>query len=131
MSTKYTAWPLVGVPLGFAVLLSRPGWVPLLLCGVATLLPVAPWSGRNLVYTGNPLIPLMISVFGPESARGGQLHGYFDSFAGQSHGISAILLAPLGYARHLIMQKYTISLLGLGAAFALLAIQIAKRGPVR
>lgn len=131
MSTKYTAWPLVGVPMGFAVLLSRPGWGPLLRCGVVTLLPVAPWSGRNLVYTGNPLAPLMISVFGPESAKGGELHGYFDSFAGQAHGVAAAFTAPIGYARHLILQKYTISLLGLLAAVALVSIQLSRRGPLR
>lgn len=127
LATKYTAWPLIGLPLGVAALASlyrRPG--PLLLAGLATLVPILPWMIRNFVHVGNPVAPLMIGVFGPESAIRTGLAGSFDSFAGSNHSLAGFLLAPLAYARHLILQKYTLSLLGMAAGAALLLMDRAR-----
>jgi len=131
MATKYTAWPLLGFPLGLAAAWSMRRQIPLLaLCGVASLSALAPWVARNLLYVGNPVAPLMISVFGPESARSTGLAGGFDAFAGG--GRSGLLLAPLRYAEHLLMQKYVLSLLGMIAGLAALAMRGAPwSGPAR
>jgi hypothetical protein len=124
MATKYTAWPLIGVPLGVAAAFSL--WRSprlLLLTGFAALLPLAPWVARNLAYVGNPVAPLMVRVFGPQSAIDTGLAGSFDSFSGAGWGVQALLVAPLVYARHLVLQKYTLSLLGIVTGAILLAME--------
>ena len=130
MATKYTAWPLLGVPLGVACLIAlwrRPALLALV--GVVTILPLLPWVVRNVVYVGNPVAPLLISVFGPQTAYDTGLAGSFDSFSGAGSGLGGMLMAPVGYARHLLLQKYTLALLGLLAAAALMAS--AARGDRR
>lgn len=122
MATKYTAWPLLGVPLGLAAWWAMWGrWGALGATAVAGAVAIAPWVVRNMVYVGNPVAPLLIGVFGPESAHRTGLAGAFDSFSGMGGGAAGWLTAPLSYALHLTHQKYTLALLGLGAAGALLA----------
>ncbi len=128
MATKYTAWPIVGVPFGVLAL----GWLwrrPALLAGVgvATLVPLAPWVIRNVVFVGNPVAPLMVSVFGPQSAFETGLAGRFDSFAGEGFSAGTLVRAPVGYATHLLGQKYVLSLLGLVAGGVLLMAPGGKR----
>ena len=68
MGVKYPAAIFVAVPLALAVLV-RPGTLrsrlaaSLTFSGVAILL-VAPWLVKNLAFTGNPVYPLLYSVFG-------------------------------------------------------------------
>lgn len=128
MSTKYTAWPLLGVPLGLAFAWShRRAPALVMIAGACALVPILPWVVRNIVYVGNPVAPLLVSVFGPESARETGLAGGFDSFAGKEMGITALLLAPLIYAKHLFAQKYVLSVLGVFAGAALLAMHRGDR----
>lgn len=130
MATKYTAWPLLGLPLGVLSLITfrrRPAL--LLVTGVATLLPLAPWIVRNLVYVGNPVAPLLISVFGPETAHRTGLAGAFDSFAGARSGIALFVLGPVDHVFNLVWQKYTISLLGLLAGPAAWWLARRARSP--
>ncbi|MCC5876874.1 MAG: hypothetical protein JJU11_11700 [Candidatus Sumerlaeia bacterium] len=127
MATKYTAWALLSVPLGvlsLVMFLRHPKI--LFITGAGVFIALAPWIIRNLVYVGNPVAPLMIRLFGPESAHETGLAGAFDAFAGRSSGAMDYLLAPINYALHLIHQKYTISLLGL-LAIPLLVYTFGRR----
>lgn len=120
MATKYTAWPLIGVPVLVAFAWqSRLNVRMLLACAVAVAIPVAPWVVRNMAHVGNPVAPLLIGVFGPESALQTGLAGSFDSFAGTAFGPVALFLAPFRYAGHLLLNKYPLSVLGLLAGAAL------------
>jgi hypothetical protein len=124
MSTKYTAWPLLGVPLGLAFAWThRRSPLVVIIAGACALVPILPWMARNYVYVGNPVAPLLVSVFGPESARQTGLAGGFDSFAGTETGIVVLALAPMQYMRHLFSQKYTLSVLGILAGIAALLMQ--------
>lgn len=128
MTTKYTAWPLVGVPVGLAVVVlgrRRPAHV--VAFAMAALIPLLPWIARNIAYVGNPVAPLMVRFFGPQSAIDTGLAGSFDAFAGKQTGAVDLLLAPVLYARHLLLQKYVLSLLGIGAGLLLLIAQ--KKSP--
>lgn len=112
MATKYTAWPLLGIPFGIAAVIAlrrRPA--ALAICGAATLLPLLPWTLRNIMLTGNPVAPLMVAYFGPESAIRTGLAGQFDGFAGNP--TDGLLMAPVAYAIHLVDQKYALGLLGI------------------
>ncbi len=69
---KYTAIPMVALPLGFAlswlaIRSRRRAWIGAAAFGVAVLLTFGPWLVKNSVYTGNPVFPLARSVF-PERA---------------------------------------------------------------
>lgn len=120
MATKYTAWPLLGIPLfaafAWRVRLDGRCMGAAILCAAV---PVAPWVVRNLIHVGNPVAPLLVGVFGPESARATGLAGSFDAFAGAGFGPTALLRAPVEYAGHLLFNKYPLSVLGLSAGLAL------------
>jgi len=65
---KYTALPLLAVPLALLVLLqagrsTRRRIIEAMLFGGATLLTFAPWLIKNQLMTGNPVFPLANTVF--------------------------------------------------------------------
>jgi len=68
MCVKYPAAVFTAVPLALAVLL-RPGSAAsrvrsTLIFSAAAILVVAPWLVKNLAMTGNPVYPVLYSVFG-------------------------------------------------------------------
>lgn len=65
---KYTAVPMIALPIAVAVLLlpARPlkeRLIVSLVFGVGTLVTFAPWLIKNQAMTGNPVFPLANSVF--------------------------------------------------------------------
>lgn len=68
---KYTAVPLVAVPVGLALLADRENWRQklrrVLIFGCGTAMTFSPWLARNAVNTGNPVFPLAYAVFGDRS----------------------------------------------------------------
>lgn len=65
---KYTAMPLIAVPLTLLVLLRagcsmRRRIIEAMIFGGATLLTFAPWLIKNQLMTGNPVFPLANTVF--------------------------------------------------------------------
>ncbi len=68
---KYTAIPLIALPLGLFPPFFRINWqrrfVALGLFGLGALLALSPWMVRNLINTHNPLFPLAYSIFGAKS----------------------------------------------------------------
>jgi len=68
MCAKYTSAPFLAVPMAFAMLLRRGGvWERLRHAIVFSAIAIAvlsPWLIKNLVLTGNPLYPLLYSIFG-------------------------------------------------------------------
>ncbi len=65
---KYTALPLIAAPLALATLVQggrsiRRRIVEAFVFGAATLVTFAPWLIKNQVMTGNPVFPLVNSVF--------------------------------------------------------------------
>ncbi|MCK6456582.1 MAG: hypothetical protein L6Q92_08650 [Phycisphaerae bacterium] len=61
---KYSAAAMVGVPVVAAwTWLGRHGIVPLVVSGAACAAAFAPWLARNFVNTGNPVFPLVRTVF--------------------------------------------------------------------
>lgn len=123
MSTKYTAWPMIGVP--YALMIALTSWrrplVPVL-AGAVALVPLLPWAGRNLADCGNPVAPLLVSVFGPVSAVETGLAGSFDNFSKGGDGALGRVLIPLRYAQKLGESCFGVYVLGLLAA-ALLLLQ--------
>ncbi|MCC6548023.1 hypothetical protein IT570_12730 [Candidatus Sumerlaeota bacterium] len=133
MTTKYTAWPLVGLPMTIAMLIFLRRKPALILAyATASTIVLLPWIARNIAYVGNPVAPLMIRIFGPQSAIDTGLAGSFDAFAGSRNQPLDLLLAPLLYARHLLLQKYTLSILGmLGGVMLLVAQRKSPSGSAR
>ena len=95
LGTKYTVWShLPVVALAFACcrwLRRRPVRAltgPLLLFAAATLLPAAFWYARNaLLFEGNPVYPLRISIFGYTLATGTAaeaMSGYWEQRMGMA-----------------------------------------------
>ncbi len=65
---KYTALPMIAFPLGLSALMLRGRSVTGriadgLLFGMATMVTFSPWLIKNQVMTGNPVFPLMNTVF--------------------------------------------------------------------
>lgn len=64
---KYTALPMVAVPIGIAMLTLLEGWVArvkaVALFALLCLLSFSPWLIKNAVMTGNPVFPLAQRVF--------------------------------------------------------------------
>ena len=96
-SVKYSGL-LLGIPLLFALALADRGparlrrWLLGAAFGLAVLLP---WYGANFLATGNPVYPLLQSVFhGARTAEGNLLHW---AGAGQARGLAGwweYLVAP-------------------------------------
>jgi hypothetical protein len=68
MCVKYTSAPFLAVPLALAVLLRKgSAWERLRHAVVFSAIAIAvlsPWLIKNLIFTGNPLYPLLYSLFG-------------------------------------------------------------------
>ncbi|WP_139228634.1 ArnT family glycosyltransferase [Planctomicrobium piriforme] len=73
VATKYPGMLLVAIPFGVAVLVTtlrspvrnlRTILLPCLLFTVGVVITFGPWMLKNLVETGNPVYPLLYSVFG-------------------------------------------------------------------
>ncbi len=128
LATKYSAFAFLGVPIPlFLIIVLKGNIKKLFLVGVVAFLPLTPWLGRNIIYTGNPVAPLLISVLGPESARGSELDGNWGAESKSEESSPAI--APLWqYGSHLFRQKYIHSLLGL-FFFVLLVLNYKRRFP--
>lgn len=64
---KYTALPMVAVPIGVAMLTLLEGWVAqvkaVALFGLMCLLSFSPWLIKSAMMTGNPVFPLAQRVF--------------------------------------------------------------------
>ncbi|MEM6314954.1 MAG: hypothetical protein AAF743_12755, partial [Planctomycetota bacterium] len=60
---KYTAVPMLLIGLPAVVLVMRQ-WRGALIVGVVGLLTFAPWLLRNAVWTGNPVFPQALGLFG-------------------------------------------------------------------
>ncbi len=68
---KYTAIPLIALPLGLFPPFFRVAWpkrfLALGIFGLGALLTFSPWMVRNLINTHNPLFPLAYSIFGAKT----------------------------------------------------------------
>lgn len=64
LSVGLVVAPVAGVMLIAGMRSPRRRLMGVLLAGVLTLVPFAPWLVRNTAYTGNPVFPLATSVFG-------------------------------------------------------------------
>lgn len=92
---KYTAVPLIAVPLAIVPLFAQAAWPHRLklaaVCAAASVLAFSPWMIRNLVNTGNPLFPLAYSVFG---ARVGVWDAELEARWQHGHGWAGSGLRP-------------------------------------
>src|SRR5439155_306407 len=73
LGTKYVAILFVPWLVAVAVVLawrSLPRWRHLMIFAVCLLLPCAYWYLRNFAWTGNPLYPLNVDLFGIPILRG-------------------------------------------------------------
>lgn len=125
MGTKYTVIPLLIGPLGAALFLL---WVfrrtfrfsNLVLLGVVAVLVFAPWMGRNIAATGNPVFPLMTDLFGPQGAMLEEAAGWMKSNHQPPPEVFSSMGALLGWVglrmRYLAMN---------GGSFPFLAAAVA------
>ncbi len=109
---KYTALPMLAIPIGLAVLLV-PGrrlvqrGALLALFGSTAFLAFAPWLAKNVAYTGNPLFPLAGTIFDAapegwgveEAAQWDRGHTVSDS----QRSVAARLSAG---ATHIVLDRY-------------------------
>jgi len=83
LGTKYVAWLVFFVPYSLLLILTLRNfsirrWLRILLpAAVLGLLPVLPWLIYNAIWTGNPVYPLMPSLFGMHSPAAAQAYDFF------------------------------------------------------
>lgn len=69
---KYTAVPLIALPLCLPILATGSTWRDRLrrvaLFAAAAVIPFSPWLIRNTLNTGNPVFPLAYNIFGAKPA---------------------------------------------------------------
>jgi len=149
---KYPAAVFVAAPLAAAVFLA-PGaagerFKAFAIFCLAALAPALPWLAKNLILTGNPVYPLLYSIFGgrdwsalqdarwamahtPKGALGWQqwARHIFGMFFGEAHGrisLMAFAFAPLALAGR-GRTKRVLFALGFAALYVLLWFAFTHR----
>jgi len=144
-AAKYIALAIVLIPLTAATLFVlrtiRPGrkiraTIMLLALGAGIAVPLAPWVGRNVTWTGNPVYPYLISLFGgPENSMSlsREISGNIDL---PESGIAHMVASIGAGVRRTFRPRYEGGLLGLhwlillSASAMVTGLRPGLRGPL-
>ncbi|MEW6234380.1 MAG: glycosyltransferase family 39 protein [Candidatus Omnitrophota bacterium] len=134
MGTKYVAWLVFFIPYTFLLILTLRNfsvrrWLRLLFpAAVLGLLPMLPWLIYNAVWTGNPVYPLMPTLFGTHTPAAGQAYDFFRHHAPAADTYSAGNILPFWLNRVWLLLLDGNALLILGGASLLASVWWKKIG---
>ncbi len=144
-ASKYLALAIVLIPLGVAAVFvvgafergrrARAGILLLALCA-GSAVPLAPWVARNVAWTGNPVYPYLVELFGgPENSMSlnREIGGNVDM---PQSSVGTVAASAGAVVRRTFLPRYEGGLLGLHWLFLLPAAAMVAglrpqiRGPL-
>ncbi len=120
MGTKYVAWLVFGLPYLVLFIITFSRFKPVLLMKhvfwvlIAGVLPVLSWLSYNAIWTGNPIYPLLPSIFGMHIPSAEEAYTFFRNHAPQTGSIlwPNVISFVLSRFGNLLLEGNALVLLG-------------------